>query len=82
MKKLAIVALLVVAAVFGAFVWPTQWRYETLRTSDGDRMIRINRFDSTTQRLTQYGWIDMRDVPTQSAATPLDPGDPYADLTR
>lgn len=53
-----ILAILVGSAfllLFGWFVWPTQYRYDTLGTAHIP--VRTNRFTGETERLTQQGWI-------------------------
>ena len=54
-NKNASIFLLLIVVLFAAFVWPTKWRYDKMR-SDRDYIVRINRVTGTAQILGSEGW--------------------------
>lgn len=47
----------VVVVLLAMFVWPTRWRYETLRGTHGEALpVRIDRFTGSAEVLTISGW--------------------------
>jgi hypothetical protein len=62
-NRSSLIALAVAAAcfvIFGAFVWPTIWRYDHIHESGGTRPVRINRFTGRTEILYSTGWTEAR----------------------
>jgi hypothetical protein len=56
MKKIVVVSVLIIALIGLVFIWPTPYRYYTLRGSEVERLTRINRFTGTIERLNNDGW--------------------------
>lgn len=56
------IVLLMAAAGFAAFVWPTLWRYDTLeRMGGGQAMVRTHRLTGEVQTLSaKLGWVSTR----------------------
>jgi len=52
------IVLMLIAVLFGLFVWPTKWRYDKIR-SDRDYILRINRMTGAAQILGPDGWEPM-----------------------
>jgi hypothetical protein len=56
-RRLWIVAVLLVLAVFAAFVWPTRYHYFELKRGEGVSFVmRADRFSDKTWILTPGGW--------------------------
>lgn len=49
---------LVLLLLFGWFVWPSKYRYDTMGTARVP--IRTNRFNGDAERLTDQGWMKLR----------------------
>jgi hypothetical protein len=73
MKSGLILGGAVAVLLFGAFVWPTAWRYDEYASPTGRVLIRTSRFGSgATERLGPYGWVDPAPpgTPLPRSATP------------
>jgi hypothetical protein len=56
--KLGLILLFIIGVgLFSAFVWPTRYRYEALKTADETITIRVDRFSDKTWMLLPGGWI-------------------------
>lgn len=64
----------IVASAFGAFVWPTLYRYDHM----GSTVVRIHRVTGQAFLLSREGWLPLSPVPAKPAAPPK-PG-PFDDL--
>lgn len=88
MKTIIVVSVLIIALVGLVFVWPTPYSYYTLKVYGVERIIRINRFTGTTERLKDDGWhqyVKITEPTTVEApaapAKPIEPDDGFVDIT-
>ena len=80
MKKIIVVLVLVVALVGLVFVWPTPYSYYTLKGYGVERIIRMNRFTGTTERLKDDGWHQyVKATEPTTVEAPAAPAAPAAD---
>jgi hypothetical protein len=71
MRNAGLVALLLAAAIFGIWIWPTPYRHDKLRMGNSEVMVRVHRFKDTVEYMAPSGeWRPMRRPP---AAGGLDP---------
>lgn len=57
MVKALITVVVLLLALLALFVWPTRFRYETLKLGDNSFRIRVDRLSDKTWRLTRSGWV-------------------------
>ena len=71
LKVAIVIVVLVAVGLFSAFVWPTRYRYETLKTAEQTITIRVDRFSDKTWMLLAVGWIPQggREKPQPSPTT-------------
>jgi len=71
------VVMLAVVALLAVFVWPTRYRYESLKMGTNTVTIRADRFSDNTWMLAGGGWISTK-KPTSEAL----PESLFANLSR
>jgi hypothetical protein len=69
-------AVLLVVSCVAWFVWPTPYRFDTMRSGSSSVPVRINRFSGEAERLTVVGWRAMQSSPaTATEAVRLMPAE-------
>lgn len=64
-------ALIILAFAFAYWVWPTIWRYDSMRGLP----VRTNRFTSHVEQLGSNGWVPDNEASEQTPASTAAPDD-------
>jgi hypothetical protein len=65
-RAIVVFAVLIVVGCFGWLVWPTPYRFDTLRSGGSSVPVRINRISGEAARLSVVGWVSMQSSPAAS----------------
>lgn len=71
-RVLRALLLLLIAASFVLFVWPTRWRYDHMTVDGNIVVVRINRMSGEADMLVpDEGWMPVEAPPGGVSAEPL-----------
>ena len=71
-RVLRALLLLLIAAAFVLFVWPTRWRYDHMAVDGNMVVVRIDRVSGNADMLVpDEGWMPVEAPPGGASADPL-----------
>lgn len=53
-----LIVLVLGTSLFAVYVWPTQYRYDSVALGDYRLLVRTHRVTGHVQQLTRRGWVD------------------------
>ena len=66
MQRFVTILILVAAVPFAIYVWPTKYAYYQIKLGDSQFPVRIQRFTSDAEFLTQAGWRPLKQGTAQT----------------